>query len=146
MGRWCTNHSLVVHRLLGRQDLPQLQVPRKTFDRNLGRWDSSRDHWMLMEEMVCASSGNSCIVKPHYSVWESSGVAEVWVRGRDGVGLVRWCVGWDLLGGCSSLRPRNTKLVQRQLRSTFWASEGVVCAAVRQEAPRPMPPLLLIQA
>lgn len=46
--------------------------------------------------------------------------------------------GWDLPGGCSSLTPRSIELAERQLRSTFWAWEGLARAGVCQEAPRPL--------
>lgn len=61
-----------------------------------------------------------------------------------GVGNV--VCGLGLPRGCSSLRPRNLELAQRQMRSTFWAEEGVARAGVCLEAPRPMSALLLIHA
>lgn len=49
---WNPDHSLMVPRLVERQDLPEPQVPRKVFGQSLGRCGSSRGLWSKAEETV----------------------------------------------------------------------------------------------
>lgn len=88
------SHSVMMLRVVERQDLPAPQVPRRCLGKNVGRCGSNRGCGGWWRKRV--GSGYSCAGTHTVPFEGEPSRGEGCVRGRDRAGVV--CAGWDLPG------------------------------------------------